>query len=140
MKRLLFSVVFLLSLCTCIQAQAVKDDKTAQELHPVYMYVYTILTEFDIQYTGRKTIIPRVIWSGYNKLDLLCDEKGTTEQFVNMPDLMNYLSRRGWEYVDFNRQGDDVAGYILFRKMVKSDEEMQKGLYFKSHFENQEHK
>ena len=136
MKRIIVSIVSLLYVCISIQAQTVKVDKTAQQLHPVYMYVYTIMNDFDLQYMGRGTIVPTVIWSGYNKLDLLCDENGTTEHFNNMPDLMNYLSRRGWEYVDFNRRNDNIVGYFLFRKMVKSDEDMQKGLYFKSHFEN----
>ena len=140
MKRLFLIVALIVSASAFAFAQTAKDDKTTPHLHPVYMYVYTIMLDFDLQDRGRGNIVPSVIWSGYNKADLLCDENGTTEHFNNMPDLMNYLSRRGWEYVDFNRRDDNIVGYFLFRKMVKSDAEMQKGLYFKSHFENKENK
>lgn len=146
MKRLFLIVALIVSASASTftfaqtKAQAVKVNETTQQLHPVYMYVHVLTSKFETQWLGRWTLEASVIRQGFNKLDLFCDEKGTVIEFVNMPELMNYLSLRGWEYVDCYRAGDDVRSYFLFRKMVKSDEEMQKGLYFKSHFENQEHK
>lgn len=140
MKRLFLMAVLIVSASTFVFAQTVKVDKTNQQLHPVYMYVHVLTSKFETQWMGRWTLEPSVIWQGFNKLDLFCDEKGSVKEFVNMPELMNYLGCRGWEYVDWYKQNNDVAVYYLFRKMVKSDEEMQEGLYFKSHFENKDQK
>lgn len=72
------------------------------------------------------------------------DENGEIIKFPTTVDLLNYMSKRGWELV-FNPSfplvhewggmgGSELAYAFLFKKMVISDEEAKEGLYFSSDF------
>lgn len=76
----------------------------------------------------------RILWDNKKLEDALCDENGNKVEFVTATEAMNYMTKRGWEYVecpiydDFGRK--DLFHYI-FRKYVTTDEEAKEGLYFK---------
>lgn len=44
------------------------------------MYVHILTSKFETQWLGRWTLEPSVIWQGFNKLDLFCDENGTVKK------------------------------------------------------------
>lgn len=57
------------------------------------------------------------------------EKEGKQIKFKNVSDMFTYLSKRGWIYVDHVKQNN-----FLFRKQVKSDEEIKEGLCFKEDF------
>lgn len=58
----------------------------------------------------------------------LRDEKGKKIEFNNLTDILNYMSKRGWEFVSVTYQ-DKVVHYLL-KKNVSSPEEAKQGLRF----------
>ena len=79
----------------------------------------------------------KMLWDNQKEENNLRDEKGEKIEFATMVDAMNYMSKRGWDYVecvtyaDFGKQ--NVVHYI-FRKYVTKDSEAKEGLYFENDF------
>ena len=74
----------------------------------------------------------RILWNNIKTENNLRDENGKKIEFATMVDAMNYMSKRGWDYVECITYGNVV--HYLFRKYVKTDEEAKEDLYFESDF------
>ena len=78
----------------------------------------------------------KVLWDNIKDENNLRNEKGEKIEFYTMVDAMNYMSKRGWDYVEcvtYKDGANNVVHYI-FRKFVSKDEEAKEGLYFESDF------
>lgn len=73
-----------------------------------------------------------ILWDNKKGEHQLRDEKGEKIEFNSMVDGMNYMSKRGWDYVECVTYGNVV--HYIFRKYVTNDEEAKEGLYFKEDF------
>lgn len=74
----------------------------------------------------------KILWDNLKTENNLRDENGKKIEFYTMVDAMNYMSKRGWEYVECVTY-EKVVHYI-FRKYVTSDEQAKEYLYFESDF------
>lgn len=75
----------------------------------------------------------QIIWNNKEKHEYLRDENGEKVEFKSIVDMLNYMSKRGWEYVE-QIDYDKVHNYV-FKKYVTNDAEAKEGLYFESDFE-----
>lgn len=79
----------------------------------------------------------KMLWDNQKEENNLRDENGKKIEFQTMVDAMNYMSKRGWDYVECVTYGDigkpEVVHYI-FRKYVTKDEEAKENIYFESDF------
>jgi len=74
----------------------------------------------------------KLIW-GENKEEVkLTTPDGNAIEFNNMIDVANYLSKRGWKYVDCEVYHSTWCAFFV--KRVKSDEEAKEGLSFDTDF------
>ena len=121
MKKIIF--IFMLALIS-IPISAQNLDKPGEP----YYYYCQILGKKNLAGVIRLTIL----WDNQEEENDIRDEQGNKIKFANMVDAMNYMSKRGWDYVDASTY-DNVYHYV-FRKLVKSDEEAKNGLYFKEDF------
>jgi len=123
MKKILFA--FLLSLlCVTASAQNYKNDGK-----PYAVYCQLISYE---TFSGKTKV--KILWNNMKEETALCDEKGEKIDLQNLIDAMNYMSKRGWEFVQCERYNDEYH-YIL-KKQVTSDQEAKEGLYFQTDFKN----
>lgn len=78
----------------------------------------------------------KVLWNNMKDENNLRDENGEKIEFNTMVDAMNYMSKRGWDYVECvtYREGTNNVVHYIFRKFVTNDEEAKEGLYFESDF------
>lgn len=111
-------------LCIPISMSAQNIDNPGKP----YYYFCQILGKKNLAGKLRLTIL----WENQEEENDLRDEKGNKIEFKNMVEAMNYMSKRGWEYVDATTY-DNVYHYV-FRKLVTKDEEAKKGIFFKSDF------
>ena len=58
----------------------------------------------------------------------LRDFNGKTLNFRTTLEAMNYMSRRGWTYIEQEKK--ESKTYLLFRKFIKQEKEAFEGLYF----------
>ena len=123
MKKILFA--FLLSLlCVTASAQNYKNDGKPYA-------VYCQLLGYET-FSGKTKV--KILWNNMKEETTLCDEKGEKIDLQNLIDAMNYMSKRGWEFVQCERYNDEYH-YIL-KKQVTSDQEAKEGLYFLTDFKN----
>lgn len=73
-----------------------------------------------------------IIWKDQVEKDFR-NEKGEKIEFKNMIEFVNYMSKRGWEFVESYHYPNSIS--YLFKKLVTKDEDAKKGIYFKSDFE-----
>lgn len=73
-----------------------------------------------------------ILWKDQEEKELR-NEKGEDVEFNNMIEIINYMSKRGWEYVESYHYPNSIS--YLFKKQVTKDEDAKKGIYFKSDFE-----
>lgn len=121
MKRLLFFLF--LMVCLSVKGQ---DKTTNVKPYDVYCVYYG-----QLQMSG-KVKPKKLIWGDSKSEVKLTNEKGKGLDFNNMIDVTNYLSKRGWTYVESEVFHDAV--YIVYKKSVTKDEEAKEGLYFDSDF------
>lgn len=78
----------------------------------------------------------KVLWNNMKDENNLRDENGKKIEFTTMVDAMNYMSKRGWDYVECvtYKEGTNNVVHYIFRKYVTNDEEAKEGLYFESDF------
>ncbi len=78
----------------------------------------------------------KVLWNNMKDENNLRDENGKKIEFTTMVDAMNYMSKRGWDYVECvtYKEGSNNVVHYIFRKYVTNDEEAKEGLYFESDF------
>ena len=109
MRKLL---LFLL-MCVCTWVNAQRIDKPGE---PYYYYIETIHSGDEIsvfisdkeKYTIRYTII---------------DENEDIVRFKNDADVLNYMSKRGWEFVYVTSTANQ---FYCFRKLVLNDNDIYK--------------
>ena len=80
----------------------------------------------------------KVLWDNIKEDNNLRDENGKKIEFYTMVDAMNYMSKRGWDYVECvtYKEGTSNVVHYIFRKYVTTDEEAKEGLYFETDFKN----
>ena len=126
-KKLLFLMLCLMSIS--VNAQNVKNDGKP------YAYYCQIVGWVNLGGQLRM----KMLWDNMRDENNLRDENGKKIEFKSMVDAMNYMSKRGWDYVecvtyaDFGKQ--NVVHYI-FRKYVTNDKEAKEGIYFECDFDN----
>ena len=98
MKRILL----LLFLCVSLTANA-----QSNETHDFYIAVY---------YTGSQCV---VMTSGIDKATV-SGEDGKPVKFQNTIEMLNYLSEKGWKYVDKMTFSGGASGFLL-SKETKDD-------------------
>lgn len=104
MRRLL--LLLFIGICPMF-ANAQRVDKPG-ESYKVYCYMTYYRLEITIDI--------------FDEHYFLIDEEGKKMKFESSLDVLNYLSKRGWEFVLID------GGQYLLQKEVKSDEEAKKGL------------
>ena len=112
MKKLLLSTLFAIAALSC-NAQSEK-----------YPY-YCMINGFR-NLAGQVRI--EVEWGEKPDLVYLRDERGKKIEFNNLTDILNYMSKRGWEFMS-TAYYDDRVHYLL-KKNVSSPEEAKEGLRF----------
>ena len=96
---------------------------------------------FYCQLVGKSNLLGQlrveILWDNKKGEHHLRTEKGKKIEFNSMVDGMNYMSKRGWEYVDCvtYAEGKYNVVHYVFRKYVTNDEEAKEGLYFKEDFD-----
>lgn len=120
MKKLLILMMTIL-LCLPMFAQNYENDGK-----PYYFYCQ-ISGSFNL---GGKLRLS-ILWKDKEENELR-NEKGEKIEFKNMIEIINYMSKRGWEYVESNPSTNSLS--YLFKKQVTKDEDAHKGIYFKSDF------
>lgn len=78
----------------------------------------------------------KVLWNNIRTENNLRNENGEKIEFFTMVDAMNYMSKRGWDYVECvtYKDGSGNVVHYIFRKYVTNDEEAKEGLYFETDF------
>lgn len=120
MKKIILICLVLMSLN--VNAQNIKNDGKP--------YAFYCMMQGFKNLSGVLRI--QIIWNNKEKHENLRDEKGEKVEFNSIVDMLNYMSKRDWEYVE-QITYDKVSNYVL-RKYVKTDEEAKEGLYFESDF------
>lgn len=120
MKKVVFALLMMFSLN--INAQNVKNDGKP------YAFYCQLLGKMNLAGQLRLTIL----WDNMRTENNLRDENGKKIEFATMVDAMNYMSKRGWEYVDNVTYGNVV--HYVFKKIVTNDEEAKEDLYFESDY------
>ena len=75
----------------------------------------------------------RILWNNKKLENTLCDENGNKVEFLTIVQLMNYMTKRGWEYVEcpiYDDLGRKALFHYIFRKYVTNDDEAEEGLFF----------
>lgn len=121
MKHFIILVLLLLGICSA-NAQNFKNDGKP--------YDYFCMMQGFKNLSGVLRI--QIIWANKEKHENLRDEKGEKVEFKSIVDMLNYMSKRGWTYVE-QVTYDKVQNYV-FKKTVTSDAEAKEGLYFESDF------
>jgi hypothetical protein len=70
----------------------------------------------------------KLIWGDSKKEVKLVSQDGEEIDFKNMVDVVNYMSKRGWRFVDNETFHDRF--YVILAKSVTCDDEAKEGLYF----------
>lgn len=112
MKKIVFALLVMFSLPAFSQ----RVDKPGEP--------YDAFCKVFCQTTGNYSIY---IPNGYE--GSLYDKDGNLLKFKDMSDVFTYLSKNGWIYVSYIE-----SNIHLFKKQVKTDEEIKDGLYFKDDF------
>lgn len=113
MKKILLAAMFAISALTC----------NAQEKYPYYCTIngsYNLAMKIRIE----------LEWGDSKDKRYLRDENGKKIEFNNLIDILNYMSKRGWEFVTIAEY--DKCIHFVIRKMVSSPEEAKEGLRFDS--------
>ena len=114
MRKILFFIV----LCCCISASAQRVDKPGRA-YDYFCNIYADGTSFKVFLLGKNRI--------------LANEDGKSIKFKNITEIITYLSKIGWVFVD--SYGDEKSSsndlHIIMRKTITSDEQALEHLKFK---------
>ena len=123
MKRIFYVLLFL-ALSLCVKAQ---DITPFEKTYDVYCVYYG-----QLQISGR--VKPqKLIWGDSKKEVKLVSQDGKEIDFKNMVDVVNYMSKRGWRFVDNETFQDRF--YVILAKSVTCDDEAKDGLYFNTKYD-----
>lgn len=112
MKKVLFAAMLILSSLSC----SAQDKK--------YPYYCTINGSMNLALKIRIELE----WGESKKLVYLRDDAGKKIEFNNLTDIVNYMSKRGWEFVTIATY-NNVIHYVM-KKYVSSPDEAKDGLRF----------
>lgn len=115
MKKVFIYLLLLISISA--NAQNVKSDGKP----------YAFYCQVEAKFTVSKIRV-EILFDDKN----VCNEKGEKIEFKSMYDGINYMSKRGWDYVDCVDYKN--ALHFILRKYVTKDEEATEGLYFEGDF------
>lgn len=124
MKKILS--ILLLVVCMNVNAQNYKNDGKP------YAFYCQLVGSTNL--AGQLRV--EILWDNKKGEHNLRTADGKKIEFFSMVDGMNYMSKRGWDYVEcvtYSHGGSNVVHYI-FRKLVTNDAEAKEGLYFKEDF------
>lgn len=120
MKRMLFLMVTMLAISLTANAQNYKNDGK-----PYYFYC-----EMTANNNLASQLRLELQWDNDDDAEDLRDENGKKIEFKSVVDMLNYMSRRGWDLAQTYEYDKHLR--FLFRKLVTTDEEAKEGLIFKS--------
>lgn len=125
MKQLLVFLLFLV-FSTSVNGQNQDGD--------VKSYDYYCVFYGEVQVSG-KVKPQKLIW-GENKEEVkLTTSDGKSIDFNNMVDAANFLSKRGWKYLDCEIYHSTWCAFFV--KTVKNDEEAKESLHFDVDFKKE---
>ena len=122
MKKLLLFCLLTISLF--VNGQDIKGDTKPYDYYCVYYG--------EAQLSGRIKPL-KLIWGELKEEVELYSPEGKKIKFNNMVEVANYMSKRGWEYVDCKVYLGNFA--VFFKKTVTNDKQAKEGLYFDTDFE-----
>lgn len=130
MKRItkLFVVLSMLfCMSTSVSAQNYKNDGKP--------YDFFCQLRFKTNLAGKLRM--EVLWDSQRKEVYLRTQDGEKIEFASTVDAMNYMSKRGWTYVEnvVYQDGSSMLVHYMFKKTVTKDEEAKEGLYFNTDFQ-----
>lgn len=126
MKKLVLLLLFT-TLCLSVSAQNYKNDGK-----PYAFYCQFVC---EMQTSGRVTF-KRIVWDDIKSVTKITDKDGKVVEFNNAVQAMNFMSKRGWTFVESGL----YSGFFIytFAKTVTNDKEAREGLYFESDFKNKD--
>ena len=87
----------------------------------------------DIEWGGsvsKKPYIPMVSIED-KKIDYIYGVDGEKIKFASRSALINYFIKLGWVFVQDVNGNTNGVGYIIFKKVVKNEQEVKSGILFK---------
>jgi len=116
--KIMRNVLLILFALVCLNSSA---QNTTEKEQPHYYY----LQLHPFAWVGGKEWRGEICLDGYDPY-IICDENNERMVFSGPMQIVNYLSKIGWEIVTF----ENVSGqfYYLFRKLLIKDEEARAGM------------
>lgn len=74
----------------------------------------------------------KVVWQSQKSPITLMDKDGKELEFNSIIDILNYMSEKGWEYIERYEYNGDV--FFMMKKKSSNENDAKSGLYFKSDF------
>lgn len=102
-------ILFLLLLSVSVYANAQTHE---EEVFDFYIAVY---------YTGAHGVVTT---SGIDKGTIVGDD-GKPAKFQNTIEMLNFLSKKGWRYVDSTTFGGGASGFILSKKTTDENDALK---------------
>lgn len=120
-----------LSMLLCISTNA-KSQNYKNDGKP---YDFFCQLKFYTNLAGKLRM--EVLWDSHRDELYLRTPEGKKIEFSSTVDAMNYMSKRGWTYVEnvVYKDGGNMLVHYMFKKTVTKDEEAKEGLYFNTDFE-----
>ena len=113
MRKILLFIV----LCCCISASAQRVDKPG-DAYDYFCYVYIDMNQ-------------AIVILSDQKKKILADENGKAIKFKYITEVLTYLSKRGWIFVDSYGDNKTYDKSVIMKKFVTSDEQALEHLNFK---------
>lgn len=112
MRKILFFIV----LCCCISANAQRVDKPG-EAYDYFCYVYIDMSHAIVVFPDQKK-------------KTLADENGKAIKFKYITEVLTYLSKRGWIFVDSYGDNKTYDKSVIVKKSVSADEQAFDNIQF----------
>ncbi len=112
-------IITILFALVCINLSA--QSTTERRDKPYYFY----LQMHPFAWAGGKEWRGEINLDGYDPY-IICDNNNERMAFTGPMQIVNFLSKVGWEFVTFESVGGHF--YYIFRKLVTNDEEARLGM------------
>jgi hypothetical protein len=118
MKKFILLMLLALNICVQANAQNVKNDGKPYAFYCIIVGSRNLAGQLRLQ----------ILWDNMKTENNLRDKDGKKIEFKSMVDALNYMSKRGWDYVESVTYEQVV--HFVFRKYVTKDEDAKEDLYF----------
>ncbi len=124
MKKL----ILFFALCLVVFGAQAQDTVLSKPYYYYCQFIGVMMANGDIKPL-------KMVWNDQKDDQILVDQQGNEIVFYNMVNVINYMSKRGWE-LDNIMNWDRSWIYYYFKKQLTNDAEAKDGLYFKSDFKS----